>query len=129
MDIWKDRTKGESKLLHKSLRDFRSKVVPVVAQAAIEDIQGAPGLGDIQAKRAVTAKNDFISNVQKTTKGFAKLEEEVEKDSPKDFELHEACKAITEGVRLGLTNADTVLYNLLLLLHLTFVHMKGSMEQ
>ncbi|HIJ79471.1 MAG: hypothetical protein OEY01_11470 [Desulfobulbaceae bacterium] len=126
INVWNKRSSLESRVLHKALNDFRTRVVSCMNEWGTESDICPHDFATVEYKRAVSARNDFIENVSKTVEGFKKLEEAINSSPPSQNDLLDACQCISEGVRYGLSNADTVLFNLLMILRMSFIHMKGT---
>lgn len=127
IELWKNKSSAASKLLHKSLGDFRSRVVPCIPAVGGEQEIISHDFAKTEYERAIAAKNDFMMNVQKIIKGFEDFEKTVDRPSPNQADLLAACKCISEGVRIGLSNADSVLFNMLMVLRMVFIRMQGAL--
>ena len=127
IDVWKNRARPGSILVHKSLDEFRKRIVSYVQKMKQEDDQCPHDFAQLEFTRAVTARNGFIKNVEKTDEGFTMLDKAVKKGKPDQQDLYDACICISDGVRSGLSNADAVLYNTLMMLRLAFTQMKGML--
>lgn len=127
IELWKNKNSAASKLLHKSLGDFRSRVLPCINSVEEEQKIVSHDFVKTEHERAIAAKNDFVMNVNKIIQGFDDLEKTVDNPSPNQTDLHAACKCISEGVRIGLSNADSVLFNMLMALRLVFIRMQGAL--